>query len=183
MVGAISHDLRTPLARMRFRLERAPAEMKPGMLSDVSQMEEMITSVLLFIRDASEPSIRERVDLRSIVECVVDDAALVGGDAVGPGPPDSEMERVFLPFYRSVSSRTLDKGGIGLGLAVSRSIARAHGGDVRLYSGEPGLAAQLRLPLAPALAATPRPKSAYAASVSRADAMSATTALQSPGVG
>ncbi|MHB8285848.1 MAG: ATP-binding protein, partial [Caulobacteraceae bacterium] len=233
MVGAISHDLRTPLARMRFRLERAPAEMKPGMLSDVSQMEAMISSVLLFIRDASEPSLRERVDLRSIVECVVDDAALIGGDAVldpgppvsvevdslgvqrvvnnlvenalkygqicrvrlyveggeavaevadtGPGLPESEMERVFLPFYRSVSARTLDKGGIGLGLAVSRSIARAHGGDVRLRRGEDGLVAQLRLPLAFAL---PFPaRSAYAAKASRTEAMSATTAFQSPGAG
>ena len=201
MVGAISHDLRTPLARMRFRMERAPPELRDGMLNDIGQMEEMISSVLVFIRDASEPSVRERVDLRSILECVVDDAALVGGDAVldpgdpisvdvdtlgvqrvlanlidnalkygdrahvrmfaegdevvaeiadaGPGLPEEELERVFLPFYRSGSARTLNKGGIGLGLAVSRSIARAHGGDVRLArEGERGLRAQLRLPLA-----------------------------------
>jgi signal transduction histidine kinase len=68
----------------------------------------------------------------------------------GPGLPEDELERVFLPFYRAAPSRTLDKGGIGLGLAVSRSIARAHGGDVRLYGGDGGLVAQLRLPLAKA---------------------------------
>jgi signal transduction histidine kinase len=67
----------------------------------------------------------------------------------GPGLAEDELERVFLPFYRAAMARTLDKGGIGLGLAVSRSIARAHGGDVRLYkNGGEGLVAQLRLPLA-----------------------------------
>jgi signal transduction histidine kinase len=201
MVGAISHDLRTPLARIRFRVERVSPEVRAGILGDVTQMEEMISAVLIFIRDASEPGARERVDLRSIVECAVDDAALVGGDAVldpgaptsvevdplgvqrvvtnlienalkygktarvrvftegdesitevadtGPGLAEDELERVFLPFYRAAMARTLDKGGIGLGLAVSRSIARAHGGDVRLYkNGGEGLVAQLRLPLA-----------------------------------
>ena len=55
-----------------------------------------------------------------------------GGDAVaevsdsGPGLPADELERVFQPFYRAEASRTLNTGGIGLGLAVSRSIARAH---------------------------------------------------------
>jgi len=201
MVGAISHDLRTPLARIRFRVERVSPNVRAGILGDVTQMEEMISAVLIFIRDASEPGARERVDLRSIVECAVDDAALVGGDAVldpgaptsvevdplgvqrvvtnlienalkygksarvrvftegdesitevadsGPGLAEDELERVFLPFYRAALARTLHKGGIGLGLAVSRSIARAHGGDVRLYkNGGEGLVAQLRLPLA-----------------------------------
>ena len=204
MMGAISHDLRTPLARMRFRLERAPSDLKPGMLTDLSQMEDMISSVLVFMREGSEPAVRERLDLRSLIECVVDDAAMVGGDAVldpgasasvevdsmsvrrvvtnlvenalkygcrahvrlfidqgdavteildaGPGLPEEELERVFAPFYRASATRTLNKGGIGLGLAVSRSIARAHGGDVRLLKGDQGLVAQLRLPLAQAAA-------------------------------
>ena len=201
MVGAISHDLRTPLARMRFRLERIPPQFRDGMVHDIGQMEEMITAVLAFIRDASELSVRERVELRSILECVVDNAALMGGDVSldpgervpvkvdslsvervltnlidnalkygdrahvrvfqdgadvvaevedeGPGLPDEELERVFLPFYRSDHSRSLNKSGIGLGLSVSRSIARAHGGDITLSRGQHGLKAQLRLPRAP----------------------------------
>src|SRR5439155_12049930 len=78
MVGAISHDLRTPLARIRFKLEAADPDMKAAVGRDLDRMESMIDSVLAFIKDASEPSRRERLDLRSLVECVVDEAALVG---------------------------------------------------------------------------------------------------------
>lgn len=53
MIGAISHDLRTPLTRLRFRIEDAPDDIRAGMLDDVQEMEQMIGSVLSFIRDAS----------------------------------------------------------------------------------------------------------------------------------
>jgi two-component system, OmpR family, sensor kinase len=66
----------------------------------------------------------------------------------GPGLPDDELERVFQPFYRAPQARASTKHGTGLGLAVCRSIARAHGGDVHLMRGDQGLVAQLRLPLA-----------------------------------
>ncbi|MFN3434696.1 MAG: GcrA family cell cycle regulator, partial [Sphingomonas sp.] len=54
MIGAISHDLRTPLTRMRFRLEAAPDKLKPGFETDIDQMEAMISSVLTFMRDQAE---------------------------------------------------------------------------------------------------------------------------------
>jgi two-component system OmpR family sensor kinase len=200
MVGAISHDLRTPLARIRFKLEGAPDEAKRTVLADVEQMEKMIGSVLAFIRDASAGRPRERLDLLSLVECLVDDAAQTGQDVSldddsapvtveadalglqrllgnlldnaikyggraqvrvfaedghgvveiadeGPGLASVELERVFQPFYRAEAARTLDGGGVGLGLAVARSIARAHGGDVNLASSAAGLTARVRLPL------------------------------------
>jgi signal transduction histidine kinase len=200
MVGAISHDLRTPLTRLRFRIEDVPDDQREGMLAEVEEMEQMISSVLAFIRDASEPGLRETMDLRSIVEDVVEDAVFIGKPVVledggranvevdplgirrllsnlvenavkygdkaqvrlftdqqevvaevrdnGPGLPDEELERVFQPFYRTPAAQASNKNGSGLGLAVCRSIARAHGGDVRLARGDSGLVAQLRLPLA-----------------------------------
>ncbi len=199
MIGAISHDLRTPLARMRFRLERAPDAIKPGFETDIEQMDAMIGSVLAFLRDRGEGAARQRVDLRSILEVAVDDAVsgggevelepgepaevdvdlleiqrvfanlvdnalkyggraivrlrLDGGDAVaevkdfGPGVPEDELERVFRPFYRSQSARTGPASGFGLGLATTRSIVRAHGGDILLHSNQ-GLTVEVRLPLA-----------------------------------
>ncbi|OYX35278.1 MAG: hypothetical protein B7Y99_03955, partial [Caulobacterales bacterium 32-69-10] len=202
-MAAISHDLRTPLARMRFKLEKAPPELKTTLAADVDQMEQMLATVLAFIREGAEARPRERIDLLSVLECAVDDAAESGGlveleaaepliveaDALGlqrlfanlidnalkygasarvrvrsergegvvevedhgPGLSEEEMERVFQPFYRGEPSRSRDTGGIGLGLAVARSIARAHGGEVGLSTGgQGGLTARVRLPLAPA---------------------------------
>ncbi len=202
MVAAISYDLRTPLARIRFKVEDAPDEVKTAVIRDIERMEKMISAVLAFIRDASEPSHRERLDLRSLLEVVADDAAAMGdetpvtgedrpiivdgdpsaltrlfGNLVdnalkygtsprirlfqaddhavvevadsGPGLPGRELERVFDPFYRSDPARTLTTDGVGLGLAVSRSIARAHGGDIVLRANLPtGLVARVSLPLA-----------------------------------
>jgi signal transduction histidine kinase len=198
MVGAISHDLRTPLTRLRFRIEDVESEaMREGMIGEVEEMEQMITSVLAFIRDASTPGVRERLDLGAILDEVARNVALIGGDVKveaaqpapvevdilgirrlltnlvenavkygerarirlridqdcavaevvddGPGVPEAELERVFEPFYRAANAA--GKEGSGLGLAVCRSIARAHGGDVRLMRSERGFVAQLRIPL------------------------------------
>jgi signal transduction histidine kinase len=55
---------------------------------------------------------------------------------------------VFEPFYRREPSRNRRTGGIGLGLAVVRSIARGHGGDVWLTNRPGGgLTARVQLPL------------------------------------
>lgn len=199
MIGAISHDLRTPLARIRFKLE-ADAPNKASINADIDQMEVMIDQVLTFIRDASEPSARERINILSLVETVVDESLVVGaaiqlapsddgqvegdvhalkrvignlidnavkyggggevrviraaGEMVieveddGPGLAPDEREQVFKPFFRTEAARTLDAGGVGLGLALSRSIARAHGGDIGLEVRQRGLVAVVRLPLA-----------------------------------
>jgi signal transduction histidine kinase len=62
----------------------------------------------------------------------------------GPGVPEADRERVFDPFFT-----TKEPGkGTGLGLAVSRSIAQAQGGDLLLARTEgPGATFVLRIPL------------------------------------
>ena len=81
MVGAIAHDLRTPLARIRFKIDSLSPQVREAIGRDLSQMEQMISAVLAFVRDASETRPREPLDLASAVQCVVDNAALVGSDA------------------------------------------------------------------------------------------------------
>ncbi len=67
----------------------------------------------------------------------------------GPGIPEGELERVFDPFYRLETSRSLETGGHGLGLSIARSILRAHGGEIELHNDPAGgLVARLRLPVA-----------------------------------
>jgi len=64
----------------------------------------------------------------------------------GPGVAPEERERIFDPFYRSSEARARGPG-FGLGLALLRRVARAHGGDVAVESSEIGGARMvLRLP-------------------------------------
>jgi two-component system OmpR family sensor kinase len=200
MIGAIAHDLRTPLTRMRFRIEATPDDVRAKLSSDIDQMEAMISAALAFVRDTTRPAERTKLELASLLESVVDEAAETGGKATveraekiviegdpialkrlvanlvdnalkygcvargrvfaegdmaiieidddGPGIPLAELERVFEPFFRGEPSRNRETGGIGLGLAVVRSLARAHGGDVTLINRpEGGLRACVRLPI------------------------------------
>jgi len=63
----------------------------------------------------------------------------------GPGVPEGERERIFQPFYRSPG--TPAEGGVGLGLALVRQIARHHGGEARcLLRKGGGTSFEVRLP-------------------------------------
>lgn len=203
MLGAIAHDLRTPLTRLAFRLEALEQPARDAMERDVAEMEAMVSATMGLARSEGIGSERQKLELGSLLERVADDMALTGrkvsaeaedslvvdGDPValgrlfanlldngetyggkaharlwrngemavvdvddaGPGLPPGELERVFEPFYRVERSRSRETGGIGLGLSVVRSVARAHGGDVTLENRpEGGLRARLTLPLAPA---------------------------------
>jgi signal transduction histidine kinase len=48
----------------------------------------------------------------------------------GPGLADKDLAQLFTPFFRADPSRTRATGGLGLGLHLCRSIARAHGGGL-----------------------------------------------------
>jgi len=67
----------------------------------------------------------------------------------GIGMSAEDLERAGTPFWRSDLSRNRKTGGVGLGLALARRIARAHGGDVVLASkvGQ-GTTARLEIPFA-----------------------------------
>ena len=68
-------------------------------------------------------------------------------DDDGPGIPEEDQERVFGPFVRLEESRSRETGGIGIGMAIARSILRAHGGDITLANrGQGGLRATISLP-------------------------------------
>ena len=53
----------------------------------------------------------------------------------GSGVPPERAERVFDPFYQVDGSPTRAYGGVGVGLAIARRVARGLGGDVKLASG------------------------------------------------
>lgn len=67
------------------------------------------------------------------IQTAVDgDTARLSVSDEGPGVPPDERERIFEPFYRAAGHRDDDDTGAGLGLAIVREIAQAHGGNVTL---------------------------------------------------
>ena len=67
----------------------------------------------------------------------------------GPGVPPAQRERIFEPFYR-LPGASEREGGVGLGLALVRSIAQRHGGSAHCADrpdGQPGACFVLALPL------------------------------------
>lgn len=66
----------------------------------------------------------------------------------GPGIPEESLPYIFERFYRAERSRSRTEGGAGLGLAISRQLARAHGGDLTAQnSPEGGAEFTLSLPI------------------------------------
>jgi signal transduction histidine kinase len=74
--------------------------------------------------------------------------AVVGVRDHGPGVPDSDLEKIFQPFYRVISPEGSNSDGSGLGLAITERIARTHGGAVRAVNvPDGGLLVELEFPV------------------------------------
>jgi PAS domain S-box-containing protein len=119
----------------------------PPVLGDRVQLEQVVLNLVLNACDAMNGThVRERQLTLStaagdgVVQLVVSDR--------GPGIPDGQLERVFEPFV------TLRDQGLGLGLAISRSIITAHGGSIQAENNAGG-GATFRCLLPVARAASP----------------------------
>jgi signal transduction histidine kinase len=93
MLAAVSHDLRTPLTRLRLRAESLPdSDDKERMLKDVVTMDRMIGHALSYLRDQASPTTRERVDVATLLEAICDDFADTGHKAAFEGPRNVVLE-------------------------------------------------------------------------------------------
>ena len=102
LVAAISHDLRTPLTRIRMRLEASEGDpLSARSIADIHEMDDLIESALEVFRGASphqEP--RETTDVHALVQAIVDDLADLGqpvtirGDAAPAQVQAASLRRV-----------------------------------------------------------------------------------------
>ncbi len=219
LLAAISHDLRTPITRMRLRAEMLPEPQRGKFVHDLMEMEELVGSSLDLFAELGKTTERQLVDVTALLESITNDWTDTGHEVTlegaartvyptepsmlrrcvnnlvsngiryggrahieladspallrisirdhGPGMAEEDLERVFEPFVRLEPSRNRDSGGSGIGLAISRNIARWHGGDVKLRNapGMTGLIAEISLPRVktPADVAAPKARRVEAA--------------------
>ncbi|WP_165225532.1 sensor histidine kinase [Affinirhizobium pseudoryzae] len=87
MLRGISHDLRTPLTRLRMRVERLDdGSSRDAMLSDISRLDRLLTESLDYLRDGHRREVTERTDLGSLVQTVCTEFADVGFNVEYRGP-------------------------------------------------------------------------------------------------
>ena len=200
MLGAIGHDLRTPLASLRIRAENMePPDERERLVATVEEMHATLEDILVLARTGRSSEPARPVDVAALAEAVVeelrelgrpaqfvpadrlvldvranllrralrnlaDNAVLYGGGAwvriegdarevrlvvedEGPGIREDRLAEVLEPFRRLDESRNRENGGAGLGLAIARAVAAAHGGSLTLENRtEGGLRAVLSLP-------------------------------------
>lgn len=88
MLAAISHDLRTPITRMRLRSEFIEDEThRSRMLGDLDQMRSMLESVLSFLRNDRRLEAMTLVDIASTLQLVTDQFGDMGRKVSYDGPP------------------------------------------------------------------------------------------------
>lgn len=119
---------------MRLDLRLAPG--LGGFGFDPRRIEQVITNLMTnairygrsrgLVRIATEAS--SSADGRRFVAVSVEDD--------GPGIPENDRERLFAPYVRGEGQAKA--GGLGIGLAICRRIVDAHGGSIRVDSGELG---------------------------------------------
>ncbi len=78
MIASIAHDLRTPLTRLRFRIEAAPPDVRDRAVADIEQMDGMISAALAYARGETRSAEQSRLDLTALVSSVVDDMRETG---------------------------------------------------------------------------------------------------------
>ena len=87
MLEAISHDLRTPLTRLRLRAERLKdARTVAYMLEDIAIINDMVGDTLAFLRDDGRAETVELVDLPSLLQTICAQFCDIGHDVAYAGP-------------------------------------------------------------------------------------------------
>ena len=139
MIGAIAHDLRTPLARIAFRIETAPDPMREKVQADIEQMRAMIAATIGFVKSTARSDERRPVDLRLLLGRLVAQEQELGRPVTMHG--DGPLMISGDPLALARLFQNLIDNGIAYGGGVAISAAHEGGGVAVLVQDEgPGMA-------------------------------------------
>jgi signal transduction histidine kinase len=105
MLAAISHDLRTPITRLRLRAEFVEDDQERGrMLNDLAEMEAMISATLAFARDDAANESVSYIDVAAVLASLCADQATAGHDVTYSGPDSFELVARPIALKRAVNN-------------------------------------------------------------------------------
>jgi signal transduction histidine kinase len=104
MVAAISHDLRTPITRLKLRAEFVEdPEQREKMLRDLDEMESMIKETLALAREDANPEARARIDLKQLIADSVEGMEHVALE-IDPALKETSIEAQPIALKRAVAN-------------------------------------------------------------------------------
>jgi len=140
MLAAITHDLQTPVTRLRLRLENVADEaLRERLVGDLAAMQALIREGLELARSAESAEQRAALDLDSLLESIVEDAAEAGADVRFDQPSGAVLMLRPLAMHRLFSN--LVDNAVSYGRAARVSVDQtAEEVVVRIRDKGPGLA-------------------------------------------
>jgi Signal transduction histidine kinase len=104
-LAAVSHDLRTPLTRLRLRASfMGDTEARRMVEADLDEMERMLDSTLVFLRGEANPEESRTVDLVSILRTICNQASDAGHDVLFCGPDRAPLHCKALAIKRAFAN-------------------------------------------------------------------------------
>lgn len=136
MLASVSHDLRTPITRLRLRAEFVGDEqLRALILRDLKQMDGLVHSALSFIRDRVVVRAPARLDLASLLRTICDEFSDLGCQTVYRGPDHAVIDGHEDELRRAVSNLVENAVSVGAAAIVGLSVA---GGSVEITVDDDG---------------------------------------------
>jgi signal transduction histidine kinase len=145
MLAAISHDLRTPLTRLRLRAERVNEEsLRDGMLADLVNVSRMLDETLDYLREGGKCEAMCRIDLPSVLQTICWDFADVGHAVSYQGP--SRLAWVIQPRALTRAIANIVENGVKHGSTVTVTLRteRLQRIEIEIADDGPGIPVTLR---------------------------------------